>query len=70
MLARCMSAILSMTDLEAENLASDYNALLKRMHREKNSPAGDRYELEKCEDRMARIETKFQEANRDIMDWI
>jgi hypothetical protein len=58
-----------MTDAEAKKLADDWNALDKDMRRHRSSLCPDQYDIQKCEARMARIEAKFRQADRDIRDW-
>ena len=59
-----------MTDNQARALAEEYAGLEKRMEAERSKPFGSRIEINHCEEQMARIEAKFQQADLDIRHWL
>jgi len=59
-----------MTDTQARALAEEYNRLDKLLAIEQSRPNLSLADIRYYEDKMARIEAKFQQADTDIMQWI
>lgn len=59
-----------MSDAEIKSLAEEYKQLEKSIAKEESKPYGSMADIRSYEDRMARIETKFQKADLDIMQWL
>jgi len=59
-----------MTDTQLQTLADEYTRLEKMLDREKARANVNLTEIRYLEDRMARIELKFQQADADIRQWI
>lgn len=58
-----------MTDAQLQTLADEYTRLEKLLDRNKARRFPDLADLHYLEDRMARIELKFQQADADIRQW-
>jgi hypothetical protein len=59
-----------MMDREISALIEEYQRLSKAIELERSKRFCQQYEIDKCEDRMAAIETRFQKAGIDISDYL
>ncbi len=59
-----------MTDAQIQTLVSEYNWLTTLLEQEQSKAHADLATVRSLEDNMATIETQFQRADLDIMQWI
>ena len=59
-----------MTYAQLQSLADEYKRLAKLLEREQSKPIMSIADIGYYEQRMARIETQFQQADVDISMWI